>query len=1353
MLFGALYIAPNYIEWNEYRDVFEDQASRVIGREVKVQGNVKLKLLPAPYLEFQKVTILDKNRATGYEARLNARKELFARVNSFKLWLAIPPLLQGNIKVKKLELANPHIYLRFDKSGRANWRDLGRTEGIDSIYIPGDVSFDSVNITRGKISIYQSGSKTPLTVDNVTGQLAAESLKGPYRFAGNLSYQGEERKLVFNTSKQDDFGVLKVNSTLDVLGTGSRYVTVGDLHGFSSIPSFKGKLVGQVPVTLLSMLKEKEQSSIRIIGEKTEAREIEGPVININSAVTANLKRVELNNLAISVDDRRRPQSLNGKAILDWNNGFNVNARLKATWLDLDQMFGVSTGDKADSDEVESLDQDSVGSAFQLFVSALQNMGSTVTRAAINAEVADAKLGGSQLGSFELHLTKNLDRFRIARLSVQLPGRNHIDLNGDLVPAGDKLSFSGPVSIKGISLGALTHWINAKDKKKNVFATNPYFLKGNVSYSPESFQITELRGDLNGAGISGLFKYDYTARKEFILELDSDKVDLRDVVSKDTTLKKLIVDSFSSEEDGGQLSSGPDAEQDKSIIGSLTSLQGRVKIRIGKMHMPKLSGRDILIDGRLNSGLFALKSFKMIADDGLRISGRGQIKNLNKNPEGNIRFSLEADSSQALQSLARQVEFPNSFVENERLLNDLSPLRVAITLNMLSGGLPSTDISIAGSAAKSQLTINARHEGSINTLGNKQLDLSGTLINPKSSALISQLIRSRGFESTDETGQGTFSIQATGIPNNGLNTHARLDAGTTQASFKGDLSFKQGVSSGDGKVTVSSSDAAAGLSLIGIENTAGYAGEKMNLSAGLVKKAEAYQITALRGQIGSMSIVGEGEVDGAAKPVRVEFTGSVSEASLPALFSYLTPSALPSDLQKVAAIAGAKLENGWSNRPFDTSHFQSLQGRLNLKFDKMTLAEKVSLQDGTLRATLRDGKLSFTRFRGQLFNGPFSATGSLSSDGGPVALQASISLQDADLAEFFRNRQGQALARGQANATLKLAGKGLSPIGLVSELNGSGRITVRKGEIFNFSPNALSRVIANIRGKADNKTLERSFWSSLKGQSFPIRNVGARVSVKSGTLNVDKVSFSAGSTRARASAMFELAGMRLDSEWKLESDKSVKGSLPGVRLVFAGPFSKVLNSSPGVDMGQLSQTLAVQEIEKNFDTLKKLEERDPETIRRLQQQAEQGRNNSGGGSAPNQRITNVPVQRLQQGRRVNSSSQQGFDVRSNSNEQRRLDKNGQPLPALTNLGSIEKKGNSVTSPGLGNSSQVGIQYSYEKKKIENSEISTEVTEDNDQIADAVRRKLQEEELEREKKKRETQKEKSFFDRLFSGGGG
>ena len=49
---GALFAVPYFVDWNSYRSYFEEEAGRVIGREVQVDGDVKLQhpadaLLPA----------------------------------------------------------------------------------------------------------------------------------------------------------------------------------------------------------------------------------------------------------------------------------------------------------------------------------------------------------------------------------------------------------------------------------------------------------------------------------------------------------------------------------------------------------------------------------------------------------------------------------------------------------------------------------------------------------------------------------------------------------------------------------------------------------------------------------------------------------------------------------------------------------------------------------------------------------------------------------------------------------------------------------------------------------------------------------------------------------------------------------------------------------------------------------------------------------------------------------------------------------------------------------------------------------------------------------------------------------
>ena len=59
MTLALVFAVPYFVDWNSYRGVFEEEASRVLGREVRVGGAVNLRLLPSPYVRFEKIRIAD----------------------------------------------------------------------------------------------------------------------------------------------------------------------------------------------------------------------------------------------------------------------------------------------------------------------------------------------------------------------------------------------------------------------------------------------------------------------------------------------------------------------------------------------------------------------------------------------------------------------------------------------------------------------------------------------------------------------------------------------------------------------------------------------------------------------------------------------------------------------------------------------------------------------------------------------------------------------------------------------------------------------------------------------------------------------------------------------------------------------------------------------------------------------------------------------------------------------------------------------------------------------------------------------------------------------------------------------
>ena len=763
---------------------------------------------------------------------------------------------------------------------------------------------------------------------------------------------------------------------------------------------------------------------------------------------------------------------------------------------------------------------------------------------------------------------------------------------------------------------------------------------------------------------------------------------MRDILEKDATISSLIFSNSNKKDD---LKSATEKNKND-FIQQVSELEGRINLRIGKIGLPDFQGRDILIDGRLKSGNFTLKSFKMTADDGVAIKGKGVITNLNNDSQGNVRFSVVADSSKGLRKIAKQLNAPKDFLQNDRLLSDLTPLRLAVTMNMYSGGLPSTDISIAGAVSRSQLSINARHEGTIGTFGSKQLDVSGTLINPQAKDLIAQLVRTKHTIDINEIGQGTFSIQATGVPESTMETRAILDAGTTQASFNGRINLVSGSSSGRGKLKIKSSNSAAGLSLIGISQTLDFVDKPMELSANINKSKNIYKISDLNGQIGSIRLNANGEFDVSSEPVRMKINSQITEASLSGILSYFIPSVLPSGIERVAKIAGAQAEQPWSNRPFDIDGFKNMDGSISVKFNVLKIAENLELNNGILHANLNNNAIQLSKMTGQMYNGQFSATAKLFSEAGQFKLSSALSLRGADLAEIFKARDGRSLARGSFTTSMAFSGGGLSPLGLIAELKGKGKFRIKEGEIFDFSNEALPKIISTSSGKENDKALKESFFNYLSGSSFRLKQINSPVAIRNGVIRLENISFNSGATRAKTSTFIELASMKLDSEWSLEANRRSKNALPGVRMIFSGPVGDMASIKPELDISELKQSLVVKKIEQDFDTLKKLDERDPETIRRLQN-SPQSYNNPGNRKK-------APVALRTPDNRQNSLQQNelpGYQNRAEENK----DINNDQLPSLTNLGTIDQREIETNNTGdqLETRQSFGTEYQYDTQGL------------------------------------------------------
>jgi len=112
LLLVAAVAVPLLVPMDEYKPVIVSQFGEALGRDVRIDGPMRLSVFPRLALELHEVGVANK---PGAEA-----KEL-ASLDKLHLVLKLLPLLSGEVEVDSFVLERPVIAIEIDKAGKGNW--------------------------------------------------------------------------------------------------------------------------------------------------------------------------------------------------------------------------------------------------------------------------------------------------------------------------------------------------------------------------------------------------------------------------------------------------------------------------------------------------------------------------------------------------------------------------------------------------------------------------------------------------------------------------------------------------------------------------------------------------------------------------------------------------------------------------------------------------------------------------------------------------------------------------------------------------------------------------------------------------------------------------------------------------------------------------------------------------------------------------------------------------------------------------------------------------------------------------------------------------------------------------------
>ncbi len=620
LVLSALFAAPLFIDWNNYRAVFETEASNLLGRDVKVGGKVHLILLPAPELRFDDIKVADR------EGRLDRP---FLEAKSFEAWLNIGALLTGTIEARKIAIVGPTLRLDLNADGSGNWNDVGR-RGVALPFAPKDVLLDEVSVSEGRIEVTRQG-KPQFAVENVAGVASAQSLSGPYKVSANYSFKGRPQELRFSTSAPDPAGLFRIKSMLRDFDNNTSYVLDGGVTGLGAVPTFDGTIAvrnANVPAGGAgreAASSEGEEPVADAAREQASSFELKGPV-------KATPDRAELPGFDLTLHAKGHPQIFKGRLALDFGERVEGKAALAAGFIDLDALFAVPGAEERPSPAIVLYE----------FADEVLTQAAGLGNGTLTLAIEQAGLGGDLVGAIDLALAAKDGTVIIDHLKATLPGENRLEASGSLKRGDFGPVFAGPVKIEGSKLRPLTRWAAGDRDVSGQASVGDFSIVANAAVGDGTLQLADVSGELSGTKFRGGLSLKGGERRVIAVDLDSDRLDLRELIGEGPIWRSWLPaaqtkpaqpESAGNAAPPGTAAADASGTEDAAAMGQdlFKRLRGddmRVTLRVGELLLPDIPAGKLDARFQLQGGTLDVQLLDFAAADALALNGRGRIEHL-----------------------------------------------------------------------------------------------------------------------------------------------------------------------------------------------------------------------------------------------------------------------------------------------------------------------------------------------------------------------------------------------------------------------------------------------------------------------------------------------------------------------------------------------------------------------------------------------------------------------------------------------------------------------------------------------------------------------------------------------------
>ena len=1201
---AALFAVPHFVDWNSYRGLFEQEASRALGREVRVGGAVNVRFLPVPYVGFEKVRIADTSTIGAGS---------IIRVDGFTMWLSVAPLLRGVLEAHQVELKRPVVQLVTDGTGGGNWTSLSFNRGSLAL-MPQDVTLEMVSITDGAVIVSTSDQGELARFDGINGELTAEALDGPYRFKGAVNWNGAPRTLRVSTSKADGNGDVRFKAAVDVAASRNSYVLDARVSGVKTAPKLDGEVTAKLarknsgqpasaaPQAAIEVDEPAKPQAQPDKGPAPQKAAAEAPPVDLKAKVEGNSLGLTLKDLEISLEQGGAPQLIGGGATLKWAGKPRLDLTLSSRWLDLDRFEAATAGKPGD---VVPL------AAAQFYLAALA--AALPAEADTTAELSfdQVTLGGEPVSAVRVLAQRAGGPLELKTVRATLPGGTDLDLSGILTPQPHP-KIDGILFVTGQSfLRFLTWGLNQPDLAKDR-TDGPFSLDGHFVLSDQSVDLTEATASLSGTTLKGDVKFELGERKRLALALDGTRLDAGQI-RPGLIGPQFILSLLST--GGGQ--NGGDA---LAISGlDPKTMDFSLRLRTAELVDRDRILRDVDAEIAVETGMLSMPRLKFTTPEGLSVEASGEATDLPKAPRGAVRALVEAPSDAAARAFVTLLDLTDDEARQVSRLTRAVPFRLAGTMRFEGDGTRDVliDGALQGGRVSTRLAL-----GKGATWREAPVDLTLSLDAVDAEKIAVSLLEGLPPNAAGTGKPGSLVIKASGTPRLGLETLAQLSSEGSNLAWRGRMTIPDagGFLAADGRIDVGMPDARLAMAAAGLPSPNGLTGVGLTGQIDAALKGGTLSLKSRDFTLGTAALKGSLTI-GAASDGKVSVVADLESgtASLPTLVEALTqpslektaevPAPQPAQRWRTAQsqAQGQQLQATlWPETAFALAPFDGMTGRISARIGTLAIDPGLALSGVDLNVEVEPRGIKITKLQGKAGAGRLDASVDLSQLASGVTLSGKVSYGQA--------APGSDDAANALDMTLDLKGQAMSPAALVAGLVGSGQVKVTSGSVAGLSTQGIVSVIeTGVAGKGPiwGAPLQEALRAALKQGRLSLAGQTLPLTVSEGHLKLDTVKFDEPEGRSKLVAMLDLSSMRVDGEWTVEpklqrsQGPPERAYLPPITVVYAGKLGELGELEPQITLAGLERELNLRRTEREVEQLEQIRKADQARAKAEREKREQ----------------------------------------------------------------------------------------------------------------------------------------------------